>query len=328
MARHELKYMEAAIAVAEELNFSRAAKRLHLSQPAVTKYIAELERFLGVTLFVRDHHVVSLTEAGRAYVEEARIGVLHAERAVQAARAAERDAELTLNIGRTPYADPFFTSTLLATRLPLYPRLRLNLSSGFSCDLAHDVLNGELDLALVIEPPLSDLLTSVKIDESPFYLVMSKEDELAGHPSIRFHQLANKRWILFQRHSHPPLYDLIQKLVEQQKVLPSAIQHYMVPEEAIPLMSDPGGVVIVGKSAALRIARDDLTMRPLDEAVLTMRTLLISRSDNDSKLLSELLRNFMRRLNHITVDEQMSLPLRPDHTRQPSVTAQSGRLQH
>ena len=108
MARHELKYMETVIAVAEELSFSRAAKRLHLSQPAVTKYIAELEELLGVSLFLRDHHVVTLTEAGRAYVEEARIGVLHAERAVQGARAAGRNAELRLNIWRSPYTDPFF----------------------------------------------------------------------------------------------------------------------------------------------------------------------------------------------------------------------------
>jgi DNA-binding transcriptional LysR family regulator len=150
---NELKYMEAANAVAEELSFSRAARRLRLSQPAVTKQIAELEESLGVTLFLRDHHVVSLTDAGRAYVEEARIAILHAERAVQAARAAVQNAETILNIGRSPYVDPFFTSTLLATRLPLFPRMRLNLSSGFSCDLVHDVLIGELDIALVIEPP-------------------------------------------------------------------------------------------------------------------------------------------------------------------------------
>src|ERR1700722_7526254 len=124
MARNELKYMEAATAVAEELSFSRAARRLHLSQPAVTKQFAELEETLGVTLFFRDHHVVSLTDAGRAYIEEARIAVLHAERAVHAARAAAHDAEMILNIGRSPYADPYFTSTLLATRLPLYPRLK------------------------------------------------------------------------------------------------------------------------------------------------------------------------------------------------------------
>ncbi|MGC1870818.1 MAG: LysR family transcriptional regulator [Acidobacteriaceae bacterium] len=309
MARNELKYMEAAIAVAEELSFSRAAKRLHLSQPAVTKHIAELEEALGVVLFIRDHHVVSLTDAGRAYVKEARISVLHAERAVQAARAAGQDTEMILNIGRTPYADPFFTSTILATRLPLFPRLRLNLSSGFSCDLAHEVLTGELDLALVIEPPDSGLLTGLKIDESPFYVVMSQDDELANYPSLSLDQLAGKRWVLFQRHSHPPLYDLIRKLAQELRIIPSGIQHFMVPEEAIPLLNEPGGLVIVAKSGALRIARAGLTMRPLDETRLMMNTLLISRADNGSQVVSELVRSFMRRMNHLKVEDQMLLPI-------------------
>jgi DNA-binding transcriptional LysR family regulator len=142
MSGNDLKHMRAAIAVAEELSFSRAAKRLHLSQPAVTKHITELEEMLGVALFMRDHHVVSITEAGRAYVAEARIAILHADRAVQAARAAGQNTEMILNVGRSPYADPFYTSTLLTMRLPLFPQLRLNLSSGFSCDLVHDVLTG------------------------------------------------------------------------------------------------------------------------------------------------------------------------------------------
>jgi DNA-binding transcriptional LysR family regulator len=71
---------------------------------------------LGVVLFLRDHHGVSVTDAGRAYVEEARISVLHSERAVQAARIAGHNAEMILNIGRSPYADPYYTSTLLTIR--------------------------------------------------------------------------------------------------------------------------------------------------------------------------------------------------------------------
>jgi DNA-binding transcriptional LysR family regulator len=309
MARNALKYMEAANAVAEELSFSRVARRLRLSQPAITKQIAELEEALGVTLFLRDHHVVSLTEAGRAYVEEARIALLHAERAVQAARAAGQNAETVLNIGRSPYVDPFFTSTLLATRLPLFPRLRLNLSSGFSCDLVHEVLTGELDIAIVIEPPDSGMLTGLKIDESPFYVVMSQEDELASYPSLDLHQLAGKRWILFQRQSHPPLYDLIRKLTQDSQIIPSALQHFMVPEESVPLLHEPGGVAIVAKSGAVRIARSGLTMRPLDESKLLMNTFLISRADNGSRVVSELFRNFMRRINHLNSDDQMSLPI-------------------
>jgi DNA-binding transcriptional LysR family regulator len=309
MARNELKYMEAANAVAEELSFSRAARRLRLSQPAITKQIAELEESLGVTLFFRDHHVVSLTEAGRAYIEEARIAILHAERAVQAARAAGQNAETILNLGRSPYIDPFFTSQLLATKLPLFPRLRLNLSSGFSCDLVRHVLNGELDAALVIEPPDSGSLTGLKIDESPFYVVMSQEDELANYPSLSLDQLAGKRWILFERLGHPPLYDLIRKLTQDLQIIPSALQHFMIPEETLPLIHEPGAIVIVAKTGALRIARSGLTMRPLDEIKLQMRTFLISRADNDSRLLSELVRNFMRRMNHLNGDDQMSLPI-------------------
>ncbi len=99
MSGNDLKYMRAAIAVAEELSFSRAAKRLHLSQPAVTKYITELEDMLGVALFLRDHHGVILTGAGRAYVADARIAVLHADRAVHAARDAGQHAEMILNVG-------------------------------------------------------------------------------------------------------------------------------------------------------------------------------------------------------------------------------------
>jgi DNA-binding transcriptional LysR family regulator len=119
-----------------------------------------LAALLGVTLFLRDHHAVLVTDVGRAYVEEAHTAVLHADGAVQAARAAGQDAEMSLNVGRTPYAGPFFPSTILAARLLLVPKLRPNLLSGFSCDLTRDVLTVELDAALVIEPPLSNLLTS------------------------------------------------------------------------------------------------------------------------------------------------------------------------
>lgn len=307
--RINLKHIEAAIAVAETLSFSRAAKRLHISQPAVTKYISELEESLDLLLFVRAHHTVSVTEAGRAYVEEARIVVLHAGRAVQAARAAQQEAKLILNVGRSPYVDPYFTSMLRTIRLPMFPRLHMQLSSGFSCDLTQDVLNGNLDIAVVIEPPQSGQLAEFEIDESPFYVVMSREDQLAQLPALDLDHLSRKRWLLFQRNLHPPLYDLIQKLANEGNVIPSALQHFMVPEECLPLLLDPGGIVIAPKSGALRIARDGLTMRPLADARLRMKTRLISRVDNPSPAISDLFRTFMLRLKHIRADNQMSLPL-------------------
>ena len=108
-------------------------------------------------LEVADHQTVAANDAGRAYVQEARTSVFHSERAVQAARAALNNAEVILRVGKSPYGDPFLTSTLLSVRLPLFPKLKVELTSGFSCDLVHEVLSGRVDLALVTEPPTSPI---------------------------------------------------------------------------------------------------------------------------------------------------------------------------
>jgi hypothetical protein len=83
----------------------------------------------------------------------------------------------------------------------------------------------------------------------------------------------------------------------------------MVPEETIPLLMEPNGVVIALKSGALRIARDGYTMRPLEETDLMMHTLFVCRADNTSPALRELVSGFMRRMKQIKIHDQMSLPI-------------------
>ena len=87
VALPEIRLLQAAIAVARELNFSRAAESLHIGQSTLSKQIYELESQLGFKLFERNHQTVELTDAGRAFVEEAREALLHTERAVVAAKA-------------------------------------------------------------------------------------------------------------------------------------------------------------------------------------------------------------------------------------------------
>ncbi len=72
-----------------------------------------------------------------------------------------RDVDVPLYVGRSPYIDPFLVSTLLAIRLPLFPKLKIELVSQYSVDLAHELLAGALDLAIANEPPDSPLLTRV-----------------------------------------------------------------------------------------------------------------------------------------------------------------------
>jgi DNA-binding transcriptional LysR family regulator len=296
MARNETKYMESVIAVSEELNFTLAAQKVHVSQPVMSRNIAEIETKLGGRLFDRNRKRVQLNKAGRAYVEQARIALLYGDRAFRAARAAMQDAEVILHVGRSPYTDPFLSSTLLSVQKSRFPQMRIELFSQYSFDLAHDILAGELDLGIATEPPESPLLTTSKIAEAPFYIAMSEGDVLAHHPSVTLEQLADRCWILFERRLHPTVYDNVMTTAETKGVAPQRIQHVTAPEEAFPCVAEGSCIAFVVKAGALRIARDGVTVRPLVEDSLSLKTYLISRSDNDSKTVSALVRAFMRRL--------------------------------
>lgn len=297
MARNETKYMESAIALSEELNFTRAARKLRISQPAITRNIAELEALIGFPLFIRNRKTVMITNAGRAYVEKARLALLYGERALNAARAAMRDADVVLHVGRSPYVDPFLVSTLQSIRLARFPQLRLELSSQYSYELVHEVLVGALDLAIVNEPPASALLAAVKVAESPFYIAMSKQDQLARRPAVTLGELAGRDWVMFERRLHPPLYDSIVQLAESKNALRGHIHHITTPEEAYPFVADGSSVAFLVKAGALIMARDGLTVRPLEEAGLSLKTFFTSLVENDSKLVSQLMRAFVRRLS-------------------------------
>ena len=310
MARNETKSMESVIALAEELSFTLAAQKMHVSQPVVSRNIAEIEAKLGGRLFNRDRKKVELNKAGRAYVEQARIALLYGDRAFRAARAAMQDADVVLHVGRSPYADPFLASTLFSVQKARFPRMRIEVSSQYSFDLAHDVLAGGLDLGIATEPPESPLLTTAKIAEAPFYIAMSENDVLARHASITLDQMADRCWILFERRLHPTLYDNVMTAAEAKGVSPQRIQHITGPEEAFPCVAEEGCIAFVVKAGALRIARDGVTVRPLAEDSLSLKTYLISRSDNQSKAVSRLVRSFMKTLGSMQVGgpSQIAVP--------------------
>jgi DNA-binding transcriptional LysR family regulator len=309
MLKNDTKLMESVIALAEELHFGRAARRLRISQPMLTKNIQDSEALVGGPLFLRDRKHVALSDAGRAFVQQARLSILYGERAVQSARAIMQSMDDTFRVGRTPYADPFLVSTLLSIQLPLYPRLKMELISKYSIDLIDDLLAGALDLAIATEPPESPLLTCVQIAELPFYIAMSKREELARHPSVSLDQMGGLRWILFERQLHPPVYDAIIHAVTQRGIRPLSIQHVTAPEEAFPFVADGAAIALVVKTGALLLARNGVTVRPLNEASLQLKTCLVCRADDDSKIASEFVRAYMRKMPDKKKHQQLPLPI-------------------
>ena len=307
----ENRLLQSAIVLAEELNFTKAADRQHLAQPAFSKRISYLEGLIGLQLFVRhcNRKSVEITEAGRRFVEGARHAIFHVECAVINATAASRGAEEMLNIGKSAYVDPYLVAVLLSIQLPLYPTLKIKLWSNYSHELAHMVAIGELDLALITAVPDTPQLTTLTVSQAPHYVALSAENPLAVRKELHLEDLDACDWILFASHVNPYVFEMIRTLASEKGIAASDVHYFMNAEEASELVLAHKGVAFLTREMAWRIAFDGVTMRPLVENKLKLVTKLVTRSDNKARLVSEFVRAAGRKLSSIPPPGQGRLPL-------------------
>jgi DNA-binding transcriptional LysR family regulator len=308
--RHiDFRLVQAGVTVADELSFSRSASRLGVTQPALTKQIQELEERLGVVLFERNNQGVLLTEPCRIFVEEAKLSLLHLDRAIHLTKASSKGAEAVLNLGTSPDIDPYLISTVLSIRLPLFPRLSVHASSNFSKELARQVLSGELDVAIITEAGRTSRLNFLELSKYPLYLVVRDEAPWNRQRSIALADIREKTWIIFGRHVHPALYDEVLKRAHLLNMQPSEMHQVTTAEEAAHLVSQLDGVALLTRNGAWRVARDGLTLRPLAESEISVKTSIITRADDRTRLTSEYVRATMRKLQHSETLLQHVLPL-------------------
>lgn len=296
MALPEMRFLQAAIALAEELNYSRAAARLHIEQSTLSKQIAALEEQTGLILFKRDHQTVELTDAGRRFVEDARNSVLYAERAVVDARAAMQGADDVLHIGRSAFADPYLVTALQSIQLPLFPDLKVKLSSNFSHELARMVAAGTLDMALVISIPDTQVLSLLSVAEEHGYIALPKSDAIAGRDELNLEDLRAHEWILPERHINPYIFDMIQTAASTKKIVPSDTHTFTTAEEASALVLARKGAAFLTREAAWRISCNEIAIRPLVDGNLKLVTGLATRADEKNRLTREFARAAGRKL--------------------------------
>ena len=305
----DIHLLQAAIMLAEVRNYSRAARKLGIQQPTLTKRILELEHVIGVQLFLRSTQFVEPTDACRQLVEEAKQCVFHAERAVNVARLAEQGAQAVLHIGKSQYTDPYLISILTSVSLPLFPNLEVSLSSMSSKELETEVLVGNLDLAVATGHFDNPKITQLELMRTPFYIAVPEHSYLAGFKELTLPQLDQKTWVLFERHVHPPLYDSIFRQAKQEAVRPRSVHHVVTAEEsAHELYAGTGEAAFLTRAGAWRIARNGLTMRPLVNQNLAVSSKLIARADDSSRVVSEFARALKRKLD-APRRSQLDLPL-------------------
>ncbi len=308
----EIRHLKAIVILAEALSYTRAARRLGISQPGLTRRIQDAERRLDRKLFQRNNACVELTEAGRAFVVEARLALEHEERAIQFSKAHMHGVETNLVIGRSQYAEPLLIELLLSIHLPLHPNLNVDLRSEFAPDLVDDVLGGRLDLALVTHPDANPRLSAVKVFESPMYVVLDESNPLAHLPKFTLADLSGMRWVVFDRRIHPSLYDILMSLAQTSRVEATGIHHVMSAEEASHLVPRRADVAFMTKAGALRISKHGLIARPLAVPELSLDVYLVARADNPSKLVSEFMRTYVKGIGSVLHPPQMSLPMEGD----------------
>jgi len=309
MALPEMRLLQAAIVLAEELNFSRAAARLRIDQSTLSKQIAMLEEQTDLRLFVRNHQTVELTDAGRHFVEDARSAVLYAERAIADARAALHGADEVLHIGRSAFADPYLVAAIQSIQLPLFPSLKVKLSSNFSHELAHMVVAGALDMALVISIPDTQVLSLLSIAEEPGYIALPKSDAIAGRNELNLEDLHAHEWILPERHINPYISDMIQSAASAKKIVPSDTHTFTTAEEASALVLAHKGAAFLTREAAWRISSAQIAIRPLTAEHPKLVTRLAMRADDKKRLTSEFVRAAGRKLVKVQHPSQRSTSL-------------------
>jgi DNA-binding transcriptional LysR family regulator len=190
----QLKYF---LAVADKLNYGRAAERLNVTQPAVTRAVQGLENELGVTLFLRDKRRVQLTPTGRVFADEARGLLAGLETSARQARRVERGEAGTLTIGFE--GSSIFTFAFIPRAVQAfyarYPDVTIDLLEMHAADQATALKDRRIELGFVV-PPIDDPAIEVEVMGSEsLILAMPAVHRLAQQPTVKLAQLAGERFI-------------------------------------------------------------------------------------------------------------------------------------
>ena len=198
---NQLRYFAA---LADELHFGRAAQKVGISQPALTRQIQSLERFVGAPLVERTRRSISLTRAGQVFAERARETLRHHDRAMDAARNSSTRREESLARGFEPCA-PFhnFPSVVLEY-LRRYPETRLSSFVMAAPEQAEALQRYRIDLGFVHPPvPEQERFAFEPVSEDRFILAVPDSHALASRKRVRVTELKKERWVFYPHHLAP-----------------------------------------------------------------------------------------------------------------------------
>ena len=220
----ELRHLRYFVVVAEEQNVTRAAERLHVSQPPLSRQIRDLEEELGVELFRRTAKSLALTEAGKIFLIEARAVLLRAEQAVQTVRAMASGDRGQIRVG---YA-PSLTVELLPRALRLFEdecaRIRVTLHDLSTEECVQRLANRKIDVALTVRPSESSMrgLRFIRLKNYQLCCAVPVGHPLVRKRSVSIARLKQERLVGLSREEYPEYHEWLRKLLSLAPPNPSS----------------------------------------------------------------------------------------------------------
>ena len=256
----ELRHFRYFVAVAEELHFGRAARRLHISQPPLSQQIAALEQEIGVPLLRRTSRSVELTEAGERFLGEARETLAQAGNAVALARRAAQGEIGRLQIGFVPICGVI--PVAVRRYMVRYPDVRVTLRDQGSAEQVDSILRGTMDVGFVHGPISAAGLECQTVESHALVVALPTRHRLSSESTIAWRALAGEPFIGFPRASAPAAYDVLMGRLRGAGLDPRVVHETDSVLARLRMVGAGLGVALIPAYAA-RFHRPGVTLRPL-----------------------------------------------------------------
>lgn len=280
----ELRHLKYFVAVAEELHFGRAAKRLHIAQPPLSQQIMNLEDELGVKLFDRTRRTIQMTDAGIYFLKEVQQLLLHVEQAAESARRIYRGQAGRLVVG--------FVGSVIHTFLPeglrlfrdRFPDVELVLQELNTAEQIKSLHARRIDVGFLYPDAQDFLLASQQLTRAPLIVVLPKKHSLSSRKSLHIRELAQERFIANTRSSEPVIRDTFISMCHSAGFSPKIAQEASQVQTVLGLVASGLGACLL-PDFIKNIKRPGVQYIPLAGSPPTVKLAVVWRSDNSSPLV-------------------------------------------
>lgn len=258
----DFRHLKAFVAVAEELNFHRAAERLHIVQPALSRLIKNLEEEVDVSLLERSTRHVRLTEAGKVFLDDARATLTQLSGAVRAAREADSGATGTLRLAYMDFAVHRLLPDMVAAAALREPGIRAELVYMSTAQQRQALIEGRIDLGIIIGTMSAPSVETRLLAEEPLVVAMAADHPLAGHAQVAPRDILAEPLLLGSEGEWSTFRDRVFSLYAEHDASPRIAQEASSAAALFGLVARGVGITLYAGEPAV-YAHPGIAVRPL-----------------------------------------------------------------